>query len=198
MTPVFDENGLAIEAGELRVFYYSTNMKEYTGWSDEYIHVGVSMPGNSTNIDPGDVVSGQMAVFTGNGWQQKEDHRGDVVYSTEKALASNVDYIGPIREGYTTIPPTTPYDRWNGQEWITDTDAQHAANVAAADADRQARIIKANSYIESKQWLGKAALGRLMDTEKEQYNLWLDYLDELEAIDTSSAPDIDWPNPPEV
>ncbi|EOZ9308370.1 tail fiber assembly protein, partial [Citrobacter freundii] len=28
------------------------------------------------------------------------------------------------------------------------------------------------------------------------YNLWLDYLDALEAVDISSAPDIEWPTPP--
>ncbi|ECS4004542.1 tail fiber assembly protein, partial [Salmonella enterica subsp. enterica serovar Cerro] len=26
--------------------------------------------------------------------------------------------------------------------------------------------------------------------------LWPDYLDELEAVDTSTAPDITWPEPP--
>ncbi|EOZ9309843.1 tail fiber assembly protein, partial [Citrobacter freundii] len=30
------------------------------------------------------------------------------------------------------------------------------------------------------------------------YNLWLDYLYALEAVDTSSAQDINWPVPPEV
>ncbi|EFN5053815.1 tail fiber assembly protein, partial [Escherichia coli] len=42
------------------------------------------------------------------------------------------------------------------------------------------------------------AIGRLTDDELAQYNLWLDYLDELEAVKTSSAPDINWPTPPEV
>ncbi|WP_196297345.1 tail fiber assembly protein, partial [Citrobacter amalonaticus] len=27
--------------------------------------------------------------------------------------------------------------------------------------------------------------------------LWLDYLDALEVLNTSSAPDIEWPNSPE-
>ncbi|HIG0354641.1 TPA: tail fiber assembly protein, partial [Enterobacter asburiae] len=31
-----------------------------------------------------------------------------------------------------------------------------------------------------------------------QYNLWLDYLDALEAVDTSSAPNIGWPTSPVV
>jgi hypothetical protein len=47
----------------------------------------------------------------------------------------------------------------------------------------------------TEQWPGKAAIGRLKETELAQYNLWLDYLDELEAIDTSVAADITWPTP---
>ncbi|WP_139059164.1 tail fiber assembly protein, partial [Escherichia coli] len=50
----------------------------------------------------------------------------------------------------------------------------------------------------SKQWPGKAAIGRLKGEELAQYNLWLDYLDALELVDTSSAPDIEWPTPPAV
>ncbi|MCX9322017.1 tail fiber assembly protein [Escherichia coli] len=61
---------------------------------------------------------------------------------------------------------------------------------------KEGLIAAANNYMNSKQWPGKAVLERLTVTEKEQYNLWLDYLDVLEAVDTSSAPDINWPDPP--
>ena len=69
--------------------------------------------------------------------------------------------------------------------------------IAAAETERLARIGQANVYMNDKQWPGKAAMGRLKDTEKDQYNLWLDYLDALETVDTSSAPDINWPASPE-
>ncbi|WP_227673972.1 tail fiber assembly protein [Klebsiella sp. WP8-S18-ESBL-06] len=101
-----------------------------------------------------------------------------------------------MKTGFTELPPSTPYDVWNGSEWVTNTDAQHAADVAAAAAEKQARIDQANSYINNKQWPGKAAMGRLKELEKEQYNLWLDYLDALEAVDISSAPAICWPVKP--
>ena len=39
-------------------------------------------------------------------------------------------------------------------------------------------------------------MGRLKDDELMQYNLWLDYLDALEVVDTSSAPRIEWPTNP--
>ena len=69
--------------------------------------------------------------------------------------------------------------------------------IAEASYKKQSLIEEANGHMNDKQWPGKAALGRLTDTEKKQYNLWLDYLDALEAVDTSSAPDINWPESPE-
>ena len=197
MKPVFDNNGLAIQSGDIRCFYYDELTGEYSGWSDEFINIGVSMPGNSTDIDPGEYVTGEVAVFGGDGWSWQEDHRGETVFSTANGSRVIVDYIGGIRNGFTTAAPVTPYDKWNGSQWVTDADVQHAADVAAADTEKNSRIDQTNDYINSKQWPGKAALGRLKDSEKVQYNMWLDYLDALEAVDTSSAPDINWPESPE-
>ncbi|ENU0862216.1 tail fiber assembly protein [Citrobacter amalonaticus] len=70
--------------------------------------------------------------------------------------------------------------------------------IVAAVLEKQVRTGQANDYINDKQWPGKAAIGRLKGDELAQYNLWLDYLDALEAVDTSSAPDINWPVPPEA
>lgn len=70
--------------------------------------------------------------------------------------------------------------------------------IAEAKLQKQAYIDHANDYMNDRQWPGKAVLGRLTEAEKEQYNLWLDYLNALEAVDTSSAPDINWPLSPEV
>lgn len=68
--------------------------------------------------------------------------------------------------------------------------------ISAADNKKRLLIIEAREYIDSKQWVGKAAIGRLKGDELAQYNLWLDYLDALEAVDTSTAPDTTWPNQP--
>ncbi|SHH55460.1 virus tail fibre assembly protein, lambda gpK [Pantoea sesami] len=81
--------------------------------------------------------------------------------------------------------------------WVDIPPPTYEQLVAIADAEKQSLIDQTNEYINSKQWPGKAAIGRLKDTEKSQYNEWLDYLDELEALDTSIAPDIEWPVKPE-
>lgn len=83
-------------------------------------------------------------------------------------------------------------------EWVDVPPPTHDELVAMADSQKQLLIDQANEHISSKQWPGKAAMGRLKDAEKVQYNAWLDYLDNIEAVDTSTAPDITWPTPPEV
>lgn len=70
--------------------------------------------------------------------------------------------------------------------------------IADADAEKQARISQANEYMNSKQWPGKAAIGRLKGDELSLYNLWLDYLDELESIDISTTLTICWPSKPSL
>ena len=194
MTPVFDDNGLASEPGEIRCFYYDAFTMEYSGWSDEYINVGVSMPGNSTVIDPGAEVTGEVAVFTDDAWKQEEDHRGKTVYLTESGEASIVDYIGPVRDGYTSAAPSTPYDKWDGKQWVTDTDEQHTADVAVADQQKQALLDNAAEV--TSDWKTELALGIISDEDKASLITWINYIKEVKAVDTSTAPDITWPIPP--
>lgn len=196
MKPVFDENGLAVEAGDIRCFYYDAETREYTGWSDEFINIGVSMPGNSTDIDPGDEISGKTAVFTGSGWMWMENLRGETIYSTDDGSAAIVDYIGPVHAGFTTSSPATPFDIWDGEKWVTDATAAHAADVAGAEQMKKSLLTEAESTISD--WKAELALGIISDEDKASLIKWLAYIKNLKAVDSSSAPDINWPVPPEV
>ncbi|APJ90431.1 tail fiber assembly protein [Escherichia coli] len=82
--------------------------------------------------------------------------------------------------------------------WVDAPPPTHEELIEITQSERQLLINQANEYMNSKQWPGKAAIGRLKGDELAQYNLWLDYLDALELVDTSGAPDIEWPTPPAV
>lgn len=194
MKPVF-ENGLAIEPGDIRCFYFDPVTFEYTGWSDEYINAGVSMPGNATDIVPGETVDGKVFLFTGTGWRQDDDHRGETVYSTADTSSSTVDYIGPVRKGYTTVAPSGPYQKWDSKKWVTDTDAQHAADVEDAEQMKTALLAKAHEKISL--WQTELQLGIISDEDKESLIGWVQYIKAVQAIDTSPAPNINWPAKPE-
>ncbi|ELS8065595.1 tail fiber assembly protein [Escherichia coli] len=82
--------------------------------------------------------------------------------------------------------------------WINSPPPSKEDEMLAAEMKKISLVSEVNTYINTHQWPGKAAIGRLKGYELEQYNLWLDYLDALELVDTSSAPDIEWPTPPVV
>lgn len=84
---------------------------------------------------------------------------------------------------------------WNGNKNVWDISED--SRVQVAESEKSRRIQEANDFINSQQWSGRAAMGRLSDAEKQRYNEWLDYLDELDVVDTSSAPHIDWPVTPQ-
>ena len=71
----------------------------------------------------------------------------------------------------------------------------HDELVAEAEAEKRARIDAATSRIVV--WQTKLLMGRkLTDGESASLNAWMDYIDAVTAIDTSTAPDINWPTPP--
>lgn len=191
MTIQFNEKGHATIAGNVRVFYYDGHTKEYRGWSDEFIHVGVSIPGNSTMIAPGEPVAGQVWIFYGSQWLASEDHRGKTVYSTADRSAVRVNYIGALKAGFVSASPSTAFDVWNGKKWVTDTAAQQAA--AVADAERY-RVGLVNAALESIAVIQlKLQAGRaLTDDEQSQLDRTLDYIDAVNAMKTDILP-VDWP-----
>lgn len=147
MKPVFGEDGHAAEAGTIRAYYFDYATGEYTGWSDEFINIGVSMPGCSTDLAPGEEVAGFAQVFTGQRWEAQEDHREKTVYSTSDRKSSVVDYIGCIREGFTLVAPSTHFDKWVDGKWVTDASEQNEAITVSNTQQKVALIIEASNYI---------------------------------------------------
>lgn len=124
----------------------------------------------------------------------KDDYINGIGWPEDAIEVTNsiyIEYSGEPPEGKIRVPGADGMPEWGDIPAPT-----HEEMVSQADAEKQNRIDAANAYINSKLWPGKAAMGRLKDTEKAQYNLWLDYLDELEAVDTSTAPDIICPEVP--
>lgn len=194
MKPVFDNDGLAIQAGDICCFYYDELTGEYTGWSDEFINIGVSMPRGATDIDPGEYVEGNAALFNNGGWKWQADHRGETVYSTADGRRTTVDYIGEIRDGFTIVNPDTPYDVWDGNKWVTDSEAQHAADVAEAEQQKEALLSESQKTISF--WQTELQLGIISDEDKASLIEWLAYIKAVKAVTISTAPEINWPFPP--
>lgn len=191
MKPVFGEDGLATQAGNIRAYYFDCITGEYTGWSDEIINIGVSMPGNSTDIKPGEEVKDCVMTFNGERWVQNEDHRGEKVYSTTDRKSLTVDYIGQIRDGFTLSTPSTPFDKWNGTKWVTDTAEQAAASVLENTHQKAALIFEATNFIAP--LIDARDGGYIDDADIPVLSAWQKYRYALTKVDPSKPV---WPERP--
>ncbi|HHV7359475.1 TPA: tail fiber assembly protein [Morganella morganii] len=63
-------------------------------------------------------------------------------------------------------------------------------------AEEKKQFLITEVHTETEMLRAKLALKRIRPDEEALLIAWLDYLDLLEAIDTSLAPDINWPNKP--
>lgn len=121
----------------------------------------------------------------------------------ENAGVWPVDGVDVAYEVYLEFIANPPEGKTRGvvdvmPAWIDKPAPSHEQLVDQAAAKQKRLITEANEFIGLKQWAGKASMGRLSDDERAQYNTWLDYLDELEAVKPEDAPDIIWPTPPAV
>nr|DAZ68534.1 MAG TPA: tail fiber assembly protein [Caudoviricetes sp.] len=194
---ILGKDGYALNDGEIIVHNYDGETREYISTSTEYLSVGVGIPACSCLDAPGAHKAGYAICRSVelNSWEYVPDHRGETVYSTENGLKVTISDIGEYPENTTTIAPLTPYDKWDGEKWVTDTEAQHRAAVYAAEAQRQSLIDAAMASISLIQL--KLHAGRKMTQEETtRLNAVLDYIDAVESTDTSNAPDIEWPVSP--
>ncbi len=193
-----DENGFATEAGFITVYNYNGETREYISSSLEFLPFGVGVPAHSSTDAPGESKAGFAIRRTADltGWELVPDHRGETVYSTDSGKPVTVSQLGEYPEGTTTTAPSTPYDKWDGAKWATDSDEQHAANVSAAEQQKTNLLNAANSKISL--WKTELQLGIISDEDKASLIAWIGYIKAVTATDTSTAPDVIWPELPEA
>ncbi|ENP2066858.1 tail fiber assembly protein [Escherichia coli] len=196
---ILGKDGYALNDGEIIVHNYDGETREYISTSTEYLAVGVGIPACSCLDAPGTHKAGYAICRSVdlNSWEYVPDHRGEVVYSTETGDTKEITVPGDYPENTTTIAPLTPYDKWDGEKWVTDTEAQHSAAVEAAEAQRQSLIDAAMASISLIQ-LKLQAGRKLTQPENTRLNAVQDYIDAVTATDTSTAPDVIWPELPEA
>ncbi|EEQ0796762.1 tail fiber assembly protein [Escherichia coli] len=133
-----------------------------------------------------------------------KDDTFKIMYDSEgvvKSITTDVSTLFPVScsvAEVNNIPEGIDiYGGWiysNGR--ISAREYTESELIARAEQEKQSKISQANEYMYSKQWPGKAAIGRLRGDELTQYNLWLDYFDALNAVDVRQASVIIWPEQP--
>ena len=194
MTELFDKNGNATETHVVTVSGFSPATGEFESTYDVRILAGTGIPRYSTLTLAPAPDEGSTACWDGSAWVQVEDLRGKTAYKKSDRSSETVRSLGPLDDAYTLLAPETPFDKWNGSDWVTDTDAQHAADVAAAELTKQNLLAYARETISI--WQTELQLGSISEEDKNQLIAWLAYIKEVQAVDTSNAPTINWPEQP--
>ncbi|HHJ2641350.1 TPA: tail fiber assembly protein [Escherichia coli] len=192
-----NKNGIATKAGDMTVYNFDVETFEYLSASVEFLAVGVGIPANSCTDAPVEEKDG-FAVCRKtslDGWEYVADHRGETVYDTETGQSVEITSPGEYADNVTTIAPSTPYDRWNGSEWVTDEEAQKSAQVV--EAQQKKALLQAEAKSTISLWQTELQLGIISDDDKASLIVWMKYIQVLNAVDTSTAPDIEWPVKPE-
>lgn len=192
-----NKSGIATKAGDITVYNYDGETREFLSTSTEFLAVGVGIPANSCTDAPVDEKDGFTVCrkVSLDVWEYVADHRGETVYDTQTGQPVEITLPGEYADNVTTIAPSTPYDRWNGSAWVTDGNAQKSSQVMEAQQKKSALLAEAQSTISL--WQTELQLGIISDDDKASLITWMKYIQALNAVDTSTAPDIEWPVKPE-
>ena len=188
---------MSAEAQTIRVFNLLDGTNEFIGESDAYIPPHTGLPANSTGIAPPDIPAGFAAVFNAAEmkWELMEDHRGKTVYETKTGAAIYISELGALPPDVTAISPDGDYQKWNGNAWVNDENAERDALVRAAGSQKKELIAYAGEIIATLQ----DAVDLDMATEEEKLSLthWKKYRVLLNRVQPENAPDIEWPEMPQ-
>lgn len=194
---MLNKNGIATKAGEITVYNFAGDTREYLLPSVEFLAVGVGIPASSCTDLPLSPKKGFAVCRTASldGWEYVADHRGERVYDTATGEPAEITTPGEYADSVTTLAPSTPFDNWNGSAWVTDVDAQHRAQIQDAETQKATLLKEAQDTISI--WQTELQLGIIGEDDKASLIAWMKYIQVLNAIDTSTAPDIEWPERPE-
>lgn len=194
----FNKNGLASKSGWVQTYIAHPETGEFIGSTMEHVYFDVSVSANSFIDAPELPEKSGLAVIRSKdkkSWEIMADHRNSTAYNTETRQAVTIEFIGELPSTLTLLAPQTDFDKWNDTEWVTDTNAQHAAAVTEAENTKSELLRTANEKIAYLQDAVDVELAT--DTEITALHAWKKYRVQLNRIDVTTAPDIDWPLQPE-
>lgn len=190
------------EAQTITVYNFRADTCEFIGAGDAWIPPHTGLPANCTHIEPPITEIGTVAVFDSskNTWRIEEDHRQLTVYNTSTAEAIYISDLGPLPENITTTAPSGDYQKWNGREWVQDSEVLKKGMQEKALSRQQELLDEANETIAD--WRTELQLDIISDEDKGNLIKWMAYIKQLKAmsfskiVDEASFDNITWPVKP--
>ncbi|MDY0971390.1 tail fiber assembly protein [Siccibacter turicensis] len=118
-------------------------------------------------------------------------------YRSSKSWPEDVKAVD--EKTYIKFSQQPPFNKVLGEKnglptWVDMPPLTTAEADKANVSKREMLLSMAGSKINI--WQAKLIMGRLSDDEKAKLSAWLDYIDALEAMDTSETGSINWPDLP--
>ncbi|MDD9340289.1 MAG: tail fiber assembly protein [Providencia heimbachae] len=188
----FGEDGHVSQTGWLKVYLVNLETWEYSGPTMEYVTMGGGTS-RGAYLDAPDIPTRQNIAIVrsedGKKWNHVTDCRGKMAYHIENQQPIEIDFIGELPTDLTLLEPKTSFDKWGGNKWVTDTEAQKAALIAQAELEKIQILKEAEQQILMLE--RKVRLGMATDEEAEQLKQWEIYSVKVANINTSISPDIE-------
>ncbi|WP_393950393.1 tail fiber assembly protein [Kluyvera intermedia] len=181
------------EAQTIRIFNLRADTNEFIGAGDAYIAPHTGLPAHCTDVEPPEAVSGTVAVYDlKNGvWNILEDHRGITVYDITSMIPTQLTELGPIPDGFTVISPDGEYQKWNGNSWVKDEEAEKTAKYNETISTKNNLMQVANENILPLQ--DAVDLDIATDDEKQKLSEWKKFRVMVNRVDLNNP---DWPQVP--
>lgn len=191
---LLDKNGLAKSSGTLTVYNFNSVNGEFISSSEEFLPEGVGLPANSCITAPPPAKAGCITVYRDGIWQVVADNRGEIVYKIADGSAVLINEIGEYPTGTTPLKPTTTYDKWDGEKWVTDAAEEKLAAIESAKKQQIGLINEANSITQA--WQTQLRLDIITDADKASLTEWMKYIQAVQSADISEEPEVIWPQKP--
>ncbi|WP_422731137.1 tail fiber assembly protein [Leclercia pneumoniae] len=181
----------------ITIYNLRADTSEFIGKGDAFIPAFTGLPAYCTTVQPPEIKAGFTAVFDfdSHSWKLIEDHRGEVVFSTQTGKAISITEPGDYPPETTIIAPENVWQKWNGKAWVNDEGAERAALVAEADANKKYLISQANELIETLE--DAVEFDMVTEDEKQRLIALKKYRVWLNRVNPEHVPDISWPEFPE-
>ncbi len=194
---ILGEDGLATQAGWIKVYHVNPYSREFAGTNFEYVAKGVGLSARSYPDAPELPDSDNMAICRsedGKRWEIVPDHRGKIVYNKQTHAQQEVTELGELPEILTFKKPDTDYDRWDGKEWVVDKDLLRSHQITEAKQQQAELLQQANETLSLLQ--DSVDLEIATEAEKAALQEWKRYRVLLARVDILQTPDIEWPEMP--
>lgn len=179
------------EPQTIKIFNLSASTMEFIGDSDAYIPAHTGLPAYSTTVKPPSIPDGKVAVFNEekSSWVLMEDHRGISVYDTDSGSMMIISEIGPLPQGLTAIAPDGQFQKWDGEQWIKDEEAEKASLLREAETKKSQLMQIVNESITILQ--DAVDLEEATDEEKDKLVKLKKYRIALSRVDLNNPV---WPD----